>query len=395
MRITQIAGLLMAAATVAPSLDAQQRAVNLTGRPAAALDEGITSIIGLHEVAPGKVVVSDMQEQRLLFADLNSNALRDIASKGAGPGEWQIAMSVTPGPGGTAYVSDPSLRKLHVIDATGKIVRTVPYPGADGAATPGTFSLVLPRGTDAQGRVYLTGSPFTAGSQDQPDSIPIMRYDPQTKRTDTLGMLKNDTRVTQTGGSGNTRVMARVGGGPFSPSSVWTPLRDGRIAMVHPSPYRVDIIEARGRVRTGTAVPYTPIRVGKAERDLFRTNQANAPRTSIRIGGGGGMSMSSGGGGPTPPPIPDSDFPATMPPFTGGGPSGGVLAAPNGEIWVLRTRPASDKVPTYDIWSPMGQLVGKATLKPNSAVVGFGQGAVYVARQDPDDDLRYLEKYAM
>jgi hypothetical protein len=39
--------------------------------------------------------------------------------------------------------------------------------------------------------------------------------------------------------------------------------------------------------------------------------------------------------------------------------------------------------------------VGKATLKPNSVVVGFGQGAVYVARQDPEDDLRYLEKYAL
>lgn len=392
--IVTIASSLCTLAVVAPPLAAQQRAVNLTGRPVATLDEGLTSITGLQEVAPGKVVVSDIQEQRLLFADLNGNSLRDIASKGAGPGEWQIAMSVTPGPGNTAYVSDPSLRKIHVIDATGRIVRTVPYPGADGTSSPGTFSIALPRGTDAQGRVYLTGSPFTAGSQEQPDSIPIMRWDPQTKRTDTLGMLKNETRVTQSGGSGNTRVMARVGGGPFSPSTVWTPLRDGRIALVHPNPYRVDIIEANGRLRTGTAAPYTPIRIGKAERDLYRTNLANQPRTSIRIGGGGGMNMSSGGG-PTPPPIPDSDFPATMPPFSGGGPSGGVLAAPNGDIWVLRTRPASDKVPSYDIWSPMGQLVGKATLKPNSVVVGFGQGAVYVARQDPEDDLRYLEKYAI
>jgi hypothetical protein len=390
-----LAGVLLTVATATTSVAAQQRAVNLTGRPVATLEEGITSIIGLQEVAPGRVVLSDLQEQRLLLADFATNSLRDIASKGAGPGEWQIAMSVTPGPGGTAYVSDPSLRKIHVIDASGKIVRTVPFPGADGATSPGTFSLVLPRGTDAQGRVYLTGSPFTPGSEEQPDSIPIMRWDPQTKRTDTLGMIKNETRVQQSGSAtGGMRVMARVGGGPFSPSTVWTPLRDGRIAVVHPSPYRVDIIEARGRVRTGTAVPYTPIRVGKAERDMYRTNLANQPRTSIRIGGGGGMSMSSGGAGPTPPPTPDSEFPETMPPFSGGGPSGGVLAAPNGEVWVQRTRPASDKVPTYDIWSN-GQLVGKATLKPNSTVVGFGQGAVYVARQDPEDDLRYLEKYAL
>lgn len=386
---------LLAIVAFAPSINAQQRAVNLTGRPVATLDEGITSITGLQEVAPGKVVISDIQEQRLLFADLGTNSLRDIASKGGGPGEWQIAMSVSPGPGGTAYVADPSLRKLHVIDATGKIVRTVPFPGADANSSPGTFAIVLPRGTDNQGRVFLSGRPFTPGSQEQPDSIPIMRWDPQTNRTDTLAMVKNETQVTQSGGSGNTRVMARVGNGPFSPSTIWTPLRDGRVALVHPNPYRVDIIEARGRVRTGTAVPYTPIRIGKAERDQFRANQASQPRTTIRMGGGGGMNMTSGGGGPPPPAIPDSDFPATMPPFTGGGLGGGVVVSPNGEIWVLRTRAASDKTPTYDIWSSMGLLVGKATLKPNSTVVGFGQGAVYVARQDPEDDLRYLEKYAI
>jgi hypothetical protein len=39
-------------------------------------------------------------------------------------------------------------------------------------------------------------------------------------------------------------------------------------------------------------------------------------------------------------------------------------------------------------------LVGKATLKPHSTVVGFGSGVIYVARQDPEDDLRYLEMYA-
>src|SRR5690606_33822653 len=129
---------------VALPLAAQQRTVNLTGRPAAALDEGITSIVGMHEVAPGKVVLSDLQEQRLLFADLTTGSLRDIGTQGAGPGEWQIAMTVTPGPGNVAYVPDPSLRKIHVIDATGKIVRTEAFPGAEGNTGGATmFSIVL------------------------------------------------------------------------------------------------------------------------------------------------------------------------------------------------------------------------------------------------------------
>lgn len=390
----QFAGWLVLAASVAPALPAQQRAINLTGRPVATLDEGLSLVVGLQEVAPGKVVISDPQEQRLLFADFASGQVRDVATKGGGPGEWQIAMDVTPGPNGTAYVADPSLRKMHVIDATGKIVRTVPFPASDNSGN--RISITLPRGTDAQGRLYLTGSPFTPGAQEQPDSIAILRWDPRTSRTDTLGMMKNEIRVTQSGGSGNTRAMARIGGGPYSPVTIWTPLLDGRVAVVHPNPYRVDIIEARGRVHTGTAVPYTPVRIGKAERDAYREAMASAPRMTMGIGpGSSAMRMSTGGsGGPQMPEIPDTDFPATMPPFAPSGMTNGINVAPNGEVWVLRSRPASDKVPTYDIWSN-GQLVGKATLKPNSLVVGFGQGAVYVARQDPEDDLRYVEKYAL
>lgn len=382
--------LPLLAVTLAGTMEAQQRAVNLTGRPAASIDDGISSVLGLHEVAPGKVVLSDIQEQRLLMGDFGTRSIRDIGTKGAGPGEWQIAMSVSPGAGGTAYVADPSLQKIHVIDASGKIVRTEPFPQPE-SASPGTISIVLPRGSDSQGRLFMTGSPFTAGSQTQPDSIPILRWDPRSKRTDTLAMIKNEAVVQQSGSGGNLRVATRIGGGPLSPSTQWAPLPDGRVAIVHPEPYRVDIASSRGQVQRGSAVSYTPVRVGKAERDRFRQQRANAPRLSMRVSSDGGGTTMSTGGGPPLPEIPDSDFPATMPPFT----SNAVQVAPNGEIWVLRTRPASDNTPSYDIWSPAGRLVGKATLRPHSMVVGFGQGSVYVARQDPEDDLRYLERYAI
>ncbi|HET9133275.1 MAG TPA: hypothetical protein VFN90_03145, partial [Gemmatimonadales bacterium] len=88
--------------------------------------------------------------------------------------------------------------------------------------------------------------------------------------------------------------------------------------------------------------------------------------------------------------IADSEFPETMPPFTG---RNAVRISPSGEIWVERTRSYKDTTPTYDIFSTAGRPVGRATLRPNSSVVGFGAGSVYVSRQDPEDDLRYLERY--
>jgi hypothetical protein len=374
----------------------QTREVNLTGRPLAAISEPFTQITGLEEVAPGKVVISDLAEQRLVLADLGADAVRNVSRRGGGPGEWQLAMGLSRGPRGTVYVTDPQLRKVHVVDADGRITSTQPFPGGEGGGA-GVSMMAIPRGTDARGRLFFTGAPFVQGQTEQPDSIPILRWDPATRRADTIAMVRNELRITQSGSSGGSmRVMARVGSGPLTATSGWVPLPDGGAAIIHPDPYRVDFADATGRLTRGTPVPFTPIRVTAAERDAERERRANQTGMAVSIGGGGGSSVRSfsGAGGPggNAPPLPDSEFPATMGAFVG---SGSPQVAPSGEVWILRARAAKDPTPTYDIFAPTGRLVGKATLRPHSQVVGFGQGVVYVARQDPEDDLRYVEQYAL
>ena len=163
----------------------------------------------------GDLVGFDRAPGQLVFFHTRTGQVTRVGRRGEGPGEWQLAMAITAGPGNTAYVTDPQLRKVHVVDATGKITSTMPFPGADGDNA-GARIMSIPRGTDAQGRFFLTGAPFTPGQQEQPDSVPILRWDPRAKRADTLAMIKNETRVTQAGSSGNMRVMARVGGGPLT-----------------------------------------------------------------------------------------------------------------------------------------------------------------------------------
>jgi hypothetical protein len=65
---------------------------------------------------------------------------------------------------------------------------------------------------------------------------------------------------------------------------------------------------------------------------------------------------------------------------------------PEGQVWVQRVKPASDKTPSYDVFDGAGNLVGSVTLRPKSRVAGFGKGTVYVVRSD-EDDLQYLERY--
>jgi hypothetical protein len=88
--------------------------------------------------------------------------------------------------------------------------------------------------------------------------------------------------------------------------------------------------------------------------------------------------------------IPEPEWPATIPAFTGGD---AVQITPEGEVWVERTRKASDRTPRYDVFDRTGRLTGQVRLRPRSRVVGFGKGTVYVVRSD-EDDLQYLERFA-
>lgn len=380
---------LIPAILVATTAGAQTRVVDLTGAPTHRIDEPFTQVGGVEEVAPGKVVTADMLEQRVVLIDFATGAVQNVGHQGGGPGEWQFPMAVLDGPGSRAMLVDPGLSKLHLIDATGHIVGSNPFPGSGNSS--GMVRMVVPRNSDAAGRVFFTGAAFTPGQSEQPDSVPIIRYDPTSSRVDTLGRVENKMRVTQSGSGGSMRVAARVGGGPLSPETAWTALPTGGVAIVHPAPYRVDVIDANGRLTVGQVVPYTPIKVTAAERDAYRARMAAAPTMSIRMTNGA-ASISAGPRPNNVPEVPDDEFPNVMPPFVG---TSDIDVSPGGEIWVLRSRAASDPTPSYDIFSPRGQRVGTARLRPHSTVAGFGHGVVYVTRQDPDTDLRYLESYTI
>ncbi len=123
--------------------------------------------------------------------------------------------------------------------------------------------------------------------------------------------------------------------------------------------------------------------MGEAEKEQVReARKKNRPMT---------ITMGPGGATNTAPPniqVPEPEFEETMPPFG----QAGVLATPDGEVWVLRNRPASDKNPAYDVFDRSGAVLKKVVLEPNSRVVGFGKGTVYVAKSD-EDDLQYLQRY--
>jgi hypothetical protein len=278
-------------------------------------------------------------------------------------------------------------RRFLSLGPDGKPGAFVDLPNAQPAGNgPGRIMLggLDMRNADTQGRIYFQGAPFSMATGTQLDSVPVLRWTRSNNRIDTVGYFKlpaSSSSMTRTGGGVNIQMGS---GKVFAPADGWAASGDGRVARVTPAPYRVIWYDGSGRMNQGPVQAYTPIRVGEPEKQVIREQRKKQRPMLITMGGPGG------GGGAPPPNVqaPEPEFEETMPPFD----RSGVLATPDGEVWVLRNRPASEKNPTYDVFDRAGARVKKIALEPNSRVVGFGKGTVYVAKSD-EDDLQYLQRY--
>ncbi len=373
-----------------PWLPSQQRTVALS-TPQAAFDEPFTAIRGVRELSDGRVLVSDLRDKIVMLVDFNRGAGTNVGREGQGPGEYSLPASLFPLPGGKTLLQDYGNQRFLNIGPDGSPGEILSPPRPAGGNERGGFMMIgaflSPRGSDAAGNLYFQGSAFPATEGGESlDSVPIVRWDRATK-IDTAGWipLLQDARpqVTRSGNSMNVR----MGGGTAWPARVeWGIAPDGRIALVSPEPFRVTWLTPRGVV-AGPPVPYTPLKVTEAEKKEYRDQMSRATPIMMTIGGpgGGGRAVSS--------PqieIPEPEWPTTMPPFTGGD---AVQVTPEGDVWVARTRKASDKTPRYDVFDRTGRRTGEVQLRPRSRVVGFGKGVVYVVRMD-EDDLQYLERFA-
>ncbi len=376
---------------VAPLLPAQQP--QPIGRPTAEFEEPFSRVSGIRELADGRLIVSDQRDKIVQLIDLRSGAAQKISREGAGPGEYALPTALFAMPSNQTLLVDLQNRRFLMIAPDGKPGETISPPQLNpGPAGPGGRpvqfgGLVNPRGVDRQGRLYFQDLGIRVGGE-SPDSVAVLRWAPGTTRVDTAGWVKGPrTQVSSTpasgGGGGGMRIT--VGGQVvWSPVDAWGVADDGRVARIQPDPYRV-VWYGAGRATAGPTMPYTPLRVTEADKEEYRATLRANPPTMIVMGGGGG------GGGPAPvaPALPEPTFAETKPPFTGNA----VQVTPEGEVWVLRTRRAGDKIPVYDVFDASGRLARKVSLSAGSRVVGFGASSVYVVRTD-EDDLEYLQRFA-
>jgi hypothetical protein len=389
----RILPLLSAASLLVSVPAAAQAPLRTLTKPDAEFEEPFTQINGVRELRDGRVIVSDVREKTVQLVDLKAGSAQKVGREGSGPGEFAMPMRLLALPGDTSVVYDPLNRRFLVIGPDGKPGPFAQYE-ADGG---GRFRMSLgARYTDARGRLYSVGPNFAIGPNGEPtssDSAPIIRIDRATKKTDTLAFILAPTTSIRSS-QGGTNVRVGVGGGnPYAEADDWAVTPDGRLAVVRVKDYHVDWYAPNGQKTSGPAIAYQKLRVTEDDKKAFRERRASGAGTAVvftRQQGPGGASSSAGVAPPNIQLPEPTDWPDFKPAFTGNA----AFAAPNGQVWVLRTRAAKDKVPTFDVFDATGRVVSRVALPADTRLLGFGNGTVYLARSD-EDDLQYLQRYRM
>lgn len=390
---------------VASALDqsgAQNIHVRQLGKAEAEFADPFTQITGVRELKDGRVLVVDSRDKVVQLLDLKSGSATKVGREGQGPGEYSLPMAIIALPGDSSGVFDPLNRRYLLIGPDGKpggFFSTQvkadddsarPGGGGGGRFLLGGVSMTPPRGTDHRGNIYVAGAPFKPGA-DGPvpaDSAPLQRFNRLKRSYETIGYLKV-IKPQISGGAGRTEV--RIGGAnPFAALDDWAVAPDGRVAIVYASDYHVEWIAPNGQRTAGPPTPYNKTRLTNAHKKWWNDNRRRN-MTGLMVTNQNGRISASTAAPPSGPLEERDDWPEYLPPFMG---NGAVLAAPNGQLWVLQTGASENVLPTYDIFDASGKLTGRLQLAKRSRVVGFGSNTVYVARSD-QDDLQYLQRFRL
>jgi len=381
MRIGWKSAALLSAALalcVIPTQAPAQQTITLT--PAGSYPESFGYMNWVRELPDGRVMVADALGQVLVAVDLASGKADTLGRVGAGPKEYRQPDAVYALPGDSTLLLDLGNARLTVIAPDGTFGETYPITQGDLQG----MTIILPRAVDRAGNLYYLQEMgrLEGGSR---DSATVMRFDRASGESTPVGRVKLPELV-ESGGP-NARM---IGMKPLSPRDDWAVAPDGRVAFVRSLDYSVQWVGPGGRVVTGPANPYKPVRVGEAEREEWQSDQARAGvSVSIEATSDGtrNMSFSRGGGGRRPPPAESADWPDVAPAFR----YGRAIVSPAGDLWVERYVPAGQQ-PVIDVFDGSAKKTGEVLLPVGCRVVGFGRGTVYLARTD-QDDLQWLERY--
>lgn len=362
-----------------------------------ATDSGVLrTVSGVRHLSDGRVLVNDPLSRRMVILDPTLKKVDVIADTAAGARNVYTAVTgLIPYLGDTTLFVDRASTAFIAIEPDGTFgTVTSPPKVADMfymAASSSGFDAkgrIVYRGYRMQDRTALMAMEMNAMAGNNqvmttPDSAPILRADFDTRRVDTVAMLR-----VQVAKSGIQRMQSPTGGqmmisvpyfDPLPVTDEWTILPDGTIAIVRTRDYHIDWIDADGNVTSTPRMPFDWKRITLEDKqqiiDSVRKARAdwdanNPPQA--------GPSMTLDGRTMAMPRAPfrtvePEDLPDYYPPVR----AGQVKADPDGNVWVL---PATSTVTgaglVYDVVNRKGEVFERVVLPAGMALAAVGAGGV-------------------
>ena len=390
-RLAVYGAALAFGAAIAQAQSVPARALS---QPDARYSEPFTNLVGIRELADGRLIVGDSHERTVQLIDLRAGSARVLGREGAGPQEYAIPSRLIPLGPDTTLLYDAGNDRYLVILADGRVTGTMLLESASGSRVGGA-----PTGWDTRGGFYFRESVYSAGPRrmgDTPERAVITRFDRSSRTVDTVAVLVVPAGRSQGARQLQGGMLQMLDNRPLAAEDVAAVASDGRVAVVRAAPYRVEWVLRDGRRITGPEVRYEPRRVTDDDKRAFLQRQIRPGNIIVRNQGGDARSMPIERSGlPRPRNEMDIDdpsltWPTHMPPFL----AGAARVAPDGTLWVLRTRAHDDPIPTYDLFDAAGMLTGRIALPRDTRLLGFGKGTVYLIRMD-EDDLQWIERYRL
>ncbi len=401
----KLSSLIFAAASTA---GAQQIPIRTVGPVLASSTENVGQAVTVRGTSDGHVIVGAGARQKVYAFDSTLKNFTLVVDAGAGPGNIPIRTTgLIPYLGDSTLLPDFGANALHVLDATGKQVRSMAPPRAQDLLFLGIPAGFGRPGLDAKGRlIYRTQAPpaikpapTPSGGQKvemtpiNPDSAPIVRGDFDTRKIDTVAWLKTpsqgrmamDMKENPAGGPPNITMHMLIN--PFPMADEWSLLTDGTIAIVRSHDYHIDWIDPDGTRRSSPKMPIDWRRYTDDERklrvDSMRKVADEQIKRQIANAGGGALAIKIDMGI-----VPDSEFPSFYPPIQ----QGSVLADLDNHVWILPTTSAhSANGMTYDVVDRKGEVIERVQLPKDRVLVGFGpHNTIYMTRAEGTNT--YLER---
>lgn len=372
--------------------------VRQLGRILTTSAQTVPAIASARELRQARVLVNDTVTRRLYVFDsaLTSRLVlldsSDVAANpyGAFPG------GMIPYRGDSTLFVNRAFALMRVIDPTGKVARAVAGPnpsellflagGPFGAPGFDPRRRLLYRGS-ARDRNLPPASPLSP--YPERDSAPIVRFDLNAKRADTVAFVKIPKVVVTTIEESNGRFKTMVRRDPLPTVDDWAVLPDGTIALIRGGDFHIDWIDVNGRRSSSAGIPFPWRRLTTEAKAAFMDSVRYATDTAVaaqRIR----LAERFEGTGVEPPEPMEPEFvsagelPTTFPAFE----ANSTRADPYGVLWIRTTQRIGGE-PVYYLVDRKGTAIDRVQLPPGRTIAGFGQNhTIYLTSVDSSGGVR-------